>query len=63
MRKYAKRMKHIRQIIFDADDTLWENNVYYLKAANDFFDFLVEEGIDRLHAENAFDKLELNFVN
>ena len=62
MRKYAKRMKHIRQIIFDADDTLWENNVYYLKAANDFFDFLVEEGIDRLHAENAFDKLELKVV-
>ena len=55
-------MKHIKQIIFDADDTLWENNIYYLKAANDFFDLLFQEGIGRHQAENEFDELELEVV-
>ena len=55
-------MKHIKQIIFDADDTLWKNNIYYLKAANDFFDLLEGTGIDREQAEDAFDKLELQIV-
>ena len=56
-------MKHIRQIIFDADDTLWENNIYYLKAANAFFDLLESENIHRNSAEAEFDKLELQVVN
>jgi putative hydrolase of the HAD superfamily len=55
-------MKHIKQIIFDADDTLWENNIFYLKAANDFFDLLEMEGIKRSYAAHAFDKLELQVV-
>lgn len=55
-------MRQIKQIIFDADDTLWENNIYYLKAANDFFKLTEEQGISRILAEKAFDELELNVV-
>lgn len=55
-------MKYIKQIIFDADDTLWENNIFYLKAAYDFFDLLENEGIKRSYAEDAFDKLENQVV-
>jgi putative hydrolase of the HAD superfamily len=56
-------MRKIKQIIFDADDTLWENNIYYLKATNDFFDLAEKEGISRSQAEKAFDELELKVVN
>ncbi len=55
-------MKHIKQIIFDADDTLWESNIFYLKAAYDFFDLLENEGIKRSYAEDAFNKLENQVV-
>ncbi len=56
------KLKHIRQILFDADDTLWENNIYYVKATEDFFDLLVPHGLDRAALEREFDELELKVV-
>ena len=55
-------LEHIKNIIFDADDTLWENNIYYLKATNDFFDLLESEGIDRQESEKRFNQLEFQVV-
>ena len=52
----------VRQIIFDADDTLWENNIYYVQASGDFFDLAVQAGLDRQQAEKDFDALELQVV-
>ncbi|MGD9487918.1 MAG: HAD hydrolase-like protein [Calditrichaceae bacterium] len=52
----------IKRILFDADDTLWENNVYYLQAASDFFDLLSRAGISRSEVEKDFDKLEIKVV-
>jgi len=52
----------IKQIIFDADDTLWENNIYYVQASNDFFDLIEEGGFSREKVVRAFDDLELKVV-
>src|SRR5882724_6248067 len=49
-------------LIFDADDTLWENNVYFERAFDEFVDYLdhstltpveVREVLDQLEAVNA----------
>ena len=55
-------MKQIKHIIFDADDTLWENNIYYLKAANDFYNLAEKQGVNRSQVEKAFDELEIKVV-
>ncbi len=52
----------IKQIIFDADDTLWENNIYYVQASSDFFDLIEESGFDRRKIQQDFDDLELRVV-
>ncbi len=53
------KLTFIKQILFDADDTLWENNVYYIKATNDFLDLLVQKGLNREKLQKEFDDLEL----
>lgn len=52
----------IKNILFDADDTLWENNIYYVKASNDFFDLAEKAGIERDKVEDAFDQIEIQVV-
>lgn len=37
-------------LLIDADDTLWENNIYFERVATDFVAALVERGIDPKHA-------------
>ncbi len=54
--------ENIRHIIFDADDTLWENNIYYVQAGSDFFDLISEAGFPRNEVEKEFDLLELTVV-
>lgn len=54
-----KDWKKIKQIIFDADDTLWENNIYYVQASTDFFNLIEDAGFSRNEAEKEFDALEL----
>lgn len=51
--------KQIKQIIFDADDTLWENNMFYVQAGADFFDLIEKAGFSRREAEKEFDTLEV----
>jgi len=53
---------NIRQIIFDADDTLWENNIHYVRASNDFFNLAEEAGFLREEVVSDFDELELKVV-
>lgn len=52
----------IKQIIFDADDTLWENNMYYVQAGSDFFDLISSAGFERAEVEQEFDALEIQVV-
>jgi putative hydrolase of the HAD superfamily len=57
-----KLTKQIKQIIFDADDTLWENNIFYIQASNDFIDLIQQAGFSREAVESDFDTLELKVV-
>ena len=54
--------QNMRQIIFDADDTLWENNIYYVQASNDFFNLISDAGFAREQVEKDFDELEVEVV-
>lgn len=48
-----------RQILLcDADDTLWENNGYFLDALVSFLDLVEENGIERLDAEKKLREVE-----
>lgn len=45
-------------LILDADDTLWENNIFYEEVRDTFADRMVREGFDRLEAQQAVDQVE-----
>jgi putative hydrolase of the HAD superfamily len=47
-----------QHLIIDADDTLWENNVYFERAIEDFLDFLDHSTLSRGEARAAFDEVE-----
>jgi len=55
--------QNVRQLLIDADDTLWENNIYYLKASNALFDLIAAKGFDRASVESEFDSLEIKIVH
>lgn len=57
-----QKLTGIKQILFDADDTLWENNIYYVQASSDFFDLVVRGGFTIREIEHEFDELELQVV-
>ena len=37
----------LQHLIFDADDTLWENNIHFERAIEDFLDFLAHSTLTR----------------
>ena len=45
-------------LILDADDTLWENNIYYEQATDAFADLMAQEGFDWDDARQAFEQVE-----
>jgi putative hydrolase of the HAD superfamily len=55
-------IKQVRQLIFDADDTLWENNIFYIRAAEDLLHLLVQSGGDREVLKQEFQTLEKRVV-
>ena len=57
-----EKLVKIKQILFDADDTLWENNIYYVQASSDFFDLIVRGGFSLRQIEKDFDLLERQVV-
>jgi len=52
----------IKQILFDADDTLWENNIYYMEANRNFFDLITSAGFSQEDVIKDFDILEMNVI-
>lgn len=52
----------IRQIIFDADDTLWINNIYFVRATQDFLNWLRKNGADKNKIHKEFLSLEKQVV-
>jgi putative hydrolase of the HAD superfamily len=51
-----------RTLIFDADDTLWENNVYFIEATEAFLDVLESRHLDREESRALLTENEKYFV-
>jgi putative hydrolase of the HAD superfamily len=48
-----------QHLIFDADDTLWENNIYFEQAFEEFLDFLAHATWSRAQVRAVLDEIEL----
>ncbi len=48
-----------QHLIFDADDTLWENNIHFERAIEDFLDFLAHSTLTRQEVRDVLDEIEL----
>ncbi len=46
-------------LIIDADDTLWENNIYFEQAWEDFVDFLKHSTLSPKETRDIFDEIEI----
>ncbi|MCH6160540.1 HAD family hydrolase [Streptomyces marispadix] len=52
-------MRHERQVlVFDADDTLWENNVLFERVIEDFLDWLAHPTLDKRQLRAVLDDIE-----
>jgi putative hydrolase of the HAD superfamily len=47
-----------QQLIIDADDTLWENNVYFERAFDEFVDFLAHSTLSAASIRAVLDEIE-----
>src|SRR5207245_11413063 len=47
-----------RFLLFDADDTLWESNIYFEQAIEAFIDFLAHSSMSRDQVRAALDEVE-----
>lgn len=48
-----------RFLIFDADDTLWENNIYFEAAFDQFCDFLAHSSMNPVEIRAILDEIEV----
>jgi len=46
-------------LIFDADDTLWENNIYFESAFDDFVEFLAHSSLTPPQVRDVLNEIEL----
>jgi putative hydrolase of the HAD superfamily len=46
-------------LIFDADDTLWENNIYFEHAFDDFVEFLAHSSLTAPQVRDVLNEIEL----
>jgi putative hydrolase of the HAD superfamily len=45
-------------LIFDADDTLWENNIYFKRVVDDFLDWVAHPTLDRAEIRSMLNDIE-----
>src|SRR6266566_3711103 len=56
----APTRQEMRQhLIVDADDTLWENNIYFERAFDEFIDFLAHSSLQPREVRAILDEIEL----
>src|SRR4051812_44393966 len=48
-----------QHLIIDADDTLWENNIYFERAFDAFVEFLDHSSLSPLEIRDVLDEIEL----
>jgi putative hydrolase of the HAD superfamily len=51
-----------RTLLIDADDTLWENNIFYLRCTSRLYDYLAPFGIAAELAQETLDRIESGTV-
>ena len=51
-------MQTVQTLIIDGDDTLWENNIYFEQATEDFIDFLDHSRLSRPQVRAVLDEIE-----
>ena len=56
------RFPERQTIMIDADDTLWENNVYFERALDRFVDLVAHTELSPIEVRSAFDQLEASRV-
>ena len=52
-------MKSEQTLIFDADDTLWENNVVFERMIEDYLDWVAHPTLDRAQVRAVLNEIEL----
>ena len=52
-------MKSEQTLIFDADDTLWENNVVFERVIEDYLDWVAHPTLDRAQVRAVLNEIEL----
>jgi putative hydrolase of the HAD superfamily len=57
----SERLKFVQgqNLIVDADDTLWENNIYFERAFDDFCDFLAHSTLSADRVRGVLDEIEI----
>ena len=50
---------HRQSLIFDADDTLWENNIYFEHAFEQFCSYLAHSSMSPAHIRGVLDEIEI----
>jgi len=53
------RIRARQSLVIDADDTLWENNIYFEKAFEDFCDFLAHSTLTPAEVRGVLDEIEI----
>jgi putative hydrolase of the HAD superfamily len=48
-----------QHLIVDADDTLWENNIYFERAFDEFCDFLAHSRLNPVEVREVLDEIEI----
>jgi putative hydrolase of the HAD superfamily len=52
-------MRHRQHLVIDADDTLWENNIYFERAFDQFCDLLDHSTLTPTEIRSVLDEIEL----
>lgn len=55
----APHLAQRQHLIFDADDTLWENNIHFERAIEDFLDYLSHSTLSRDQVRSVLDEIEI----
>jgi putative hydrolase of the HAD superfamily len=56
---HRARIDQRQNLIVDADDTLWENNIYFERAFDDFCDFLAHSSLSPAEVRAVLDEIEI----
>src|SRR5260370_26108728 len=54
----SQRLPAGETLIFDADDTLWENNIYFERATDAFLDYLAHSQLSNVQARAILNEIQ-----